>query len=453
MTTSAPTPSAPVPPPPWSTTSLDELMSRPAAQHVRRAVPILCCVVTTLDGFDNQSIALAAPAISAEWGVPAAAFASVFAIGLVGSLLGTVFLGRLGDRYGRRRIVLLSVALFAVGSLLTPLVSSIPGLIATRLVTGIGLGGALPGAITLTSEFASPHRRSGVVGLMFCGFPLGGVLAGVCAAPMVPAFGWASVFLVGGIVPLLLLPLLWWMLPESPQYLLLRDDRAGLERLLKRLGAAGTPLTPAQEAPRSPVSKLFAEGRGAGTVLLWVTLFLALLFAYLLVNWIPLVTSAAGAGAGGASLAAATLNVGAIVGCLVLGRIADRRQATLVVGSGFVLGAVSIAALGLVAGSTGGLLMVTFLAGFFGIGSQMCLAAVCAAFYDASARATGVGAAMGVGRIGGILGPVLGGVLLSVGYAASMIFLITAGAAILAAVAIIGMGRAARRVTRPEVVR
>lgn len=422
----------------------DDLLELPGARPLRKWVLGLCAVVTTLDGFDTQSIALTAPAIAQQWGIPAAGFGTVFGIGLLGSLVGSVVLGRLGDRVGRRRTLLMSVALFAVCSLLTPLADSLPELVAARFVTGIGLGGALPAAITLTSEFAPQRRRSATVGLMFCGFPLGGVVAGLVAAPLIPALGWEGVFLVGGLLPLLLLPLLW-RLPESPQHLLLHGDLPGLARLLGRVGAGMRPadLTVTPVPTRSPVVQLFANGRGLGTVLLWATLFLALLLAYLLVNWIPLVSRAAGAGPTGAALAVASLNIGAIAGCLVIGRIADRRRPTVVIGVGFVLGALPIAALGSVGATTAGLLAVTFVAGFFGIGSQMCLAAVCAGFYEASSRTTGVGAAMGVGRIGGITGPVLGGVLLGLGYIAPTIFAVTAGAAVLAAATIVLMGRAA----------
>lgn len=424
--------------------TFDDLLDRAGSLPLRRLVVLLCAVVTTLDGFDTQSIALAAPSISREWGVPAAAFGSVFGVGLAGSLVGTVLLGRLGDRYGRRGLLLASVGLFAGCSLLTPLAASVPALVVARFLTGIGLGGALPAAITLTSEFAAPRRRGFVVGLMFCGFPFGGVLAGLVAAPLVPSWGWASVFVVGGVLPLALLPVMR-SLPESPQYLLQRGEHARLDRVVARMDASGVRIAHTPAPPRSPVARLFADGRALGTVLLWTTLFLALMLAYLLVNWIPLVTRAAGAGPAGASLAVATLNVGAIAGCLVLGRIADRRRPVVVVGVGFLLGAVAIAGLAWAGGSSGALFVVTSLTGFFAIGSQMCLAAVCAGFYETSSRATGVGAAMGAGRVGGILGPVLGGVLLGTGYSSSTIFLITAVAAVLAAVTIVLAGRTAPR--------
>jgi MFS transporter, AAHS family, 4-hydroxybenzoate transporter len=431
--------------------TFDELLDEPGTRRLRLVVVLLCAVVTTLDGFDTQSIALAAPAIAEDWGVGASAFGAVFGVGLFGSLVGALLLGRLGDRFGRRRILLISVAVFTVCSLATPFAGSVAGLVAIRFVTGVGLGGALPCAIALTSEYTPRRSRGAVVGLMFCGFPFGGVLAGVLSAPLIPAFGWAVVFVVGGVLPLLLLPVLWTSLPESAQFLNVSGDRAGLGAVLRRLGSrVDAAEVEAERAPdRSPVVRLFTEGRASGTLLIWVTMFMALLLAYLLVNWIPLVTRAAGAGAGGAALAVATLNIGAIVGCLTLGRLADRLRPTVVIGAAFALSAGAIAALGYVGSHAGALLSVTFVAGFLGIGGQMCLVSVCANFYETSLRATGVGASMGIGRIGGIAGPVLAGLLVGAGAGAPSVFLVAAAAGLCAAAAIVVMGLVARERRRP----
>jgi len=437
--------------------TFDELLDEPGTKRLRLIVVVLCAAVVTLDGFDLQSIALAAPAIAEDWGVGAAAFGAVFGVGLLGSLVGALVLGRLSDRFGRRRILLISVVVFTVCSLATPVVGSITGLVVVRFLTGVGLGGALPSAIALTSEYTPRRSRGTVIGLMFCGYPFGGVLAGVLAAPLIPAFGWSIVFVVGGVLPLLLLPALWKALPESAQFLNVSGDRAALGAVLRRMGSrvdAGQ-VEAERVADHSPIVRLFTERRAAGTLLIWVTLFMALLLAYLLTNWIPLVTRAAGAGAGHAALALATLNIGAIVGCLVIGRLADLLRPTDVIGVGFVLGAAAIATIGYVGSQAGALLLATFAAGFGGIGAQMCMVAVCANFYETSLRATGIGAAMSVGRIGGIIGPVLGGLLVGAGAGAPAVFLVAAAAAVCAAVAVVVMGivtQAGRRAPAAPVV-
>ena len=430
--------------------TFDELLETPGTKRLRVAVVVLCAAVVLLDGFDLQSIALAAPAIAGDWGVGPAAFGAVFGVGLFGTLVGAFLLGRLSDRFGRRRILLVSVAMFAGCSLATLLVDSVGALAAIRFLTGIGLGGALPSSIALTSEYTSRRSRGAVVGLMFCGYPAGGVLAGILCAPLVPAFGWRVVFVIGGVLPLLLLPALWRSMPESAQFLTVTGDLVGLGVVLRRMRSpVDATRIGADRAPdRSPVVRLFTEGRAAGTLLIWATMFMALLLAYLLVNWIPLVTSAAGAGASGSALAVSTLNLGAIIGCLVLGRLADRLRPPLVIAAAFVLGAAGIAALGYVGSQLVALLVLTFVAGFGGIGAQMCMVAVCANFYETSLRATGVGSSMGVGRVGGIAGPVLAGVLVGAGAGAAAVFSVAAVASLCAAATVTALGLVAYRYGR-----
>jgi AAHS family 4-hydroxybenzoate transporter-like MFS transporter len=422
--------------------TFDEVLDAPGAKRLRVVVVLLCAAIALLDAFDLQSIALAAPAIAQDWGVGAAAFGVVFGAGLFGTLVGALLLGRLSDRYGRRRILLISVAMFAVCSLSTPLVGSVGALVAIRFLTGIGLGGALPSAIALTSEYTPRRTRGAVVGLMFCGYPTGGVLAGVLAAPLIPAFGWPAVFVIGGVLPLLLLPALWRSMPESAQFLTVTGDLVRLRGVLRRMASPVDP-TQIETAPppdRSPVVRLFTEGRATGTLLIWATMFMALLLAYLLVNWIPLVTRTAGAGATGSALAVATFNLGGLIGCLLLGRLADKLRAPFVIAGAFVVGAVGTAALGYVGPRVGALLLLALVAGFGGIGGQMCMVSVCANFYDTSLRATGIGSTMGVGRGGGIVGPVLAGLVVGAGAGAAAVFWVAAVASLCAAAAVAVFG-------------
>ena len=403
----------------------------------------LCAFVTMIDGFDTQSIAFVAPSIAAAWQVELSAFGPVFGAGLFGGMIGAMIFGLAGDRFGRKPTLLFTVALFAAGSLITPLVESISQLSAIRFITGVGLGGALPIVISLTAEYAPERMRATSVAVMFCGFPFGAVVGGFLSAKLIPDFGWASVFIIGGGVPLLALPLLIAFVPESVRFLALRGDHAAIAQILKRMkrttawngeSGAGAPEI------RAPISSLFKHGRALGTVLLWTTIFLSLMLSYFLINWIPLIVRQTGQSTENAVLAVVMTNMGAIGGCIVLGRLADRFGRPLIIGGGYALGAVAIALMGRAGQSSSLLFFYGFVGGFLTVGAQMCAVALCASFYETRLRATGVGWTMGVGRIGAIVGPVLGGLLIGAGIAAPTLFVIAGLTSFGAAIAIFAMG-------------
>ena len=190
-------------------------------------VLLVCAAVLFIDGFDTQAIGYVAPAVAQEWKLPRGALGPVFSAGLFGLMIGALVFGTLADRIGRKRIIVLSTAAFGVGTLLTILVQDAAWLMALRFLTGLGLGGAMPNAVALTSEFSPHRRRATMVMAMFAGFSIGAALGGLLAAALIPAFGWRSVFLVGGLAPLLLVPVLLYALPESIRYLALVGGRDG----------------------------------------------------------------------------------------------------------------------------------------------------------------------------------------------------------------------------------
>jgi len=435
------------------TTTFETVLDSIGLKRYQMTVVACCALVAMIDGFDTQAIGLVAPEIAAEWRVNPSAFGLVFGVGLFGSLVGALLFGVTSDRFGRKPNLLAAVVVFALVSLATPLATSVEGLMLARFLTGFGLGGALPGIISITCEYTPRRMRATIVGLMFCGFPLGATIGGLVAAKLIPTFGWQSVFYLGGGAPLLLLPLLAVRLPESAQFLAIRGDR---ERLGKVLARMKIPLRAEQIAPeppmtRSPVASLFTEGRAAGTLLFWAGIFLSLLMAYLLVNWIPLVARLTGVDRSAAVLGVAVLNLGGVIGCLTLGRLADRtRRPTLVLGWGYALGALAIASIGLSNGSASTLLLTSLVAGFLAIGAQICTVALCASFYETALRATGVGWSVGIGRIGAIVGPVLGGLLLGAGVGAPVLFMVTGLAALGAAIAVFAVGRRYVHVGRRE---
>ena len=425
--------------------NLESLIDSAALRSFHFMVIGCCALTAMLDGFDTQSIAFVVPDIATAWGIEPARFAPVFGAGLFGGLLGAIAFGRAGDRFGRRPTLLLSVLLFAVGSLVTPAAGSLRELGAARLVTGIGLGGALPAAIALTAEYAPRHLRTTLVSLMFCGFPLGAVLGGLASAKLIAAFGWQSVFIVGGALPLALLPLLLALLPESVRFLAANDRREAVARILASLRCLdrwnGTTAARSAVEPRARLSSLLTRGRAAGTGLLWATFFLSLLVTYFLINWIPVVAHRNGLDTATAVVAVAMLNLGSIVGSLVIARLADWSDRGSTIGWAYAIGAIAIALIGYAGGSGAWLCSLTFVAGVCSIGAQMCTVALCSAFYDTPVRATGIGWSMGVGRIGAIAGPVLGGLLLGAGISSPVLFFIAGAASLGAAIAVFALKR------------
>jgi AAHS family 4-hydroxybenzoate transporter-like MFS transporter len=428
------------------TSDLDSIINRGGTSRFQAVVIALCASVMVVDGFDTQSIAFAAPAIAAAWHVQHSSFGFVFGIGLFGGLVGAVCAGVVADRIGRKPTLMITVLLFGLASVATPFAVSMGTLGAIRFVTGLGVGGALPGAIAIAAEYAPERARATVAALTFCGIPLGSVLGSVLASQLIPAAGWGSVFVVGGVLPLLLLPFIGGCVPESIRFLALTRDRAAIAKVLARMGVAPEVVErvetgPDAEPPRTPVRSLFTEGRALGTGLLSLALFLTLLMAFFLVNWIPTLATRAGIGTSAAILAVAALNIGGILGCLVISRLSRGRAPGTVICLSYALGAVAIACVGQVGTSGTWLLITSFLAGLLAVGAQMCTVSLLAVYYDTRLRATGVGWGMGCGRVGGIIGPVIGGWLIAASVSAGAIFVIAGLVCAACAVTVFAIGR------------
>src|ERR1700722_15448914 len=237
---------------------------------VQFAIIGLCGLMAMIDGMDTQAIGLVAPAIAADWHAPAASFGPVFGSSLFSGLIGALVLGQAGDRIGRKPVLIFAILLLGLSSLATPSTHSISGLLLVRLAAGFGLGGALPVIISITSEFSPKRSRLNIVALMYCGFPFGALLGGLLAALLIPRFGWASVFYVGGLFPLILLPAFAIIMPESLGFLAMSGKRNLAESLAKRLGLqlddAG--LSRDDTPARATVGRLFADHRALGTILL-----------------------------------------------------------------------------------------------------------------------------------------------------------------------------------------
>jgi AAHS family 4-hydroxybenzoate transporter-like MFS transporter len=419
--------------------ALIDLVDDGRLSFAQARVIALCAIIALLDGFDTQAIGFVAPVISAQWNVPVAGFGPVFALGLFGGLLGAILFGSVADSFGRRFTLLVTVTVFAAGSLATALATSLTDLTIYRFATGVGLGGAMPSIIALASEYAPPRLRTTLVAAMFCGFPLGAVLGAIVSAQLMGRYGWTSVFLAGGMLPLLLLPVLVLRLPESVGWLLAHGQRAKADRVLA--GMSKQPLPADAHArletpPKASFASLFMQGRAAGSLLLALIFFISLLLVYLLVSWVPAMAVAAGHSQRAGVIAAALLNFSGIIGSIAIGVIGDRRGTYGTVGSAYVLGALGVGAIALSGAVGGGIFAFCAVAGLFCIGAQVCAVSIASQYYPLEARGTGIGWSMGAGRLGAICGPLIGATLIGSGASAGLYWLVAwlsagAGAAVL----------------------
>lgn len=380
---------------------------------------LLCALVLVVDGFDVQAITYVVPTITREWGLNRGELWPALTGGLVGVMLGAMFLAPLADRFGRRRVIVYSCVAFGALTLLTLAADSLLSLTALRFLTGLGLGSALPNAIGLASEYAPHKRRALVVMFVGSGVSLGAIGAGIAATHLVEPFGWRAVFVVGGILPLLLAMLLAGWLPESIRFAaLVPGRRAEAKRLLRsvnpELGDDVEIVSRDSEAGQATVGDLFADGRGVATLCLWVTFFMSLLNVYLAINWLPTSLEASGYTRTQASGMTTIYHVGGVVGTYAFGLLMDRLGAHRM-----VLVALLLAAIGFSTFATAtdmqqwATTAILALAGVGVIGAQVGANALASMTYPVAIRATGLGWALGVGRIGSIVGPTVVGLMLA----------------------------------------
>jgi MFS transporter, AAHS family, 4-hydroxybenzoate transporter len=413
------------------------------------ALLLTCAAVLFLDGFDTQAIGYVAPVLAKEWNLSKGALGPVFSAGLFGLMIGALVFGPIADRIGRKTVIIFSTLAFGLGALATAFAWDLTSLLVLRFLTGLGLGGAMPNAIALTSDFSPKRRRATMVMIMFCGFSIGAALGGLLAADVIPRFGWRAVFLIGGAAPLLIAPILVMRLPESVRFLAIKGD--AMERvtaLLKKISPTTAFAPGAQFVVHEthlagiPVAHLFREGRTPVTLLLWVVFFMSLLDIYFLANWLPTVLNDLGASVSEAVIIGSMLQTGGVVGTLALGSLVDRFSFRAL-GLIYFFGVFAVGAIGQLGHSAALIGVAIFAAGFCIIGGQIAANGLTAGFYPTSIRATGVGWVLGIGRIGSIVGPVVGGLLLGAKWSAAAVFLAAAGAALCAALASFALGRLA----------
>lgn len=384
-----------------------------------RPVFVICFLIALVDGYDTLMLSFIAPLIAREWAMPASSVGQLFASGFAGAALGAVAMGAAADRFGRRRMLLLALAVAGGFTLLCAVARSPLQVMVLRFVSGIGLGGAIPAMSALVAEHADAERRGAVVTRTFLGFPIGAMVGGAATAAVMLSIGWRGVFLGAGVLVLALLPAVAWVVRETP-----RDPH--------RQGRNGGK----ESHGKASFGNLAHEGRAAGTLLLCAAVFCILLGSYFLLSWTPTVLTLNGMGPQRAALAAVVLNLGGVVGALAASAFIKGRSPFVPVAACLGLGALLVPLLGwhVLAGSALVFALV-FLIGMLVIGGQINIPAVAVHFYPSPVRAAGVGLAMAVGRLGSIAGPLAGGYLVAAQLAWDRLFLLAALPPLVAALA------------------
>jgi len=408
---------------------------------------LLCAAVLFVDGFDVQGITYVAPAISQAWNLPRGALGPTFSAGLFGVMLGALALAPLADRMGRRRVIVWSCVAFGVLTLATVLVGSLETLLVLRFFTGLGLGAAIPNAIALVSEYAPKKHRASIVMFVSSGISLGAIAVGMVAARVISTAGWKGVFIAGGVLPLTLAAALYIQLPESIRFLALSSGARALaeaKRLLREIKHDLAPddadleiQTTDKEGGRATVLDLFKEQRGSATVLIWIAFFMSLLNVYLAISWLPTSLTASGFTGVQAAVITSLYHVGGVLGTYTCGLLMDRLGARAILIFAFLLAVAGFytfaTAPAMSQWSTTLLLMAT---GWGVIGGQVGITTLASMIYPVAIRSTGLGWALGVGRVGSIVGPSVGGWMLASGLDAKHVYLVCVVPALVGAVCI-----------------
>lgn len=412
---------------------------------------ITCFIVMLLDGFDMQVIGLALPALARDWGLSPKDFGLALTAGPVGMVLGAAFLGPLADRFGRKRPVIAAVAIFGLFTLWAAFTRSPMTLAATRLMMGLGLGGVIPNIVSLSAEYVPERHRGTLSTLTYTGVPLGALMSGLLGTWLIPLCGWQSVFYIGGLAPLVIVIYAVFALPESIRFIAAKSSRNREAAAIIRKIAPEIQLTDnvsftLHETPQRTigVGALFGPGRTLPTILLTLVFVANTFGVYFFMSWLPVLMKQAGLSLTFALLSTVLLNGGGALGTAALGNLIDRFGVFRVMTASYFIGALAIIAVGL-GRHPAWLIPAIFLTGTCMMGAQCAMYAAVAMVYPTAIRATGVGTTMGWGRLGSILGPVVGTVFVTLQFPIAVDFFVAALPIFIAALFIYIVGRIPKR--------
>ncbi|KRF67828.1 MFS transporter [Bacillus sp. Soil768D1] len=405
---------------------------------------LLCCIfIIICDGYDMFMLGTILPSLMSEWKITAVEAGLFSSYALFGMMIGALVFGPIADKFGRKKVILICTVIFSIFTFTSGFADTPTSFGIQRFVAGLGLGGVMPNLIAIITEYAPKKLRSTLVAIMFSGHALGGVVASLGAMYLIPNFGWRAVVWLGAL-PLIFMPILYKMLPESLNYFILKNQKSQLVDVLNQVDVNGKYTAndhyvlhekSKNDSTGFPVKQLFKKGRTVSTIMFWVAFFMCLFVMYGLSTWLPKIMEGAGYELGSSLTFLVTLNLGAVFGAIVGGKLADRFGFKVVLISFLVIGFATLTMLSFKP-SMIMLYVLIAIAGGTTTGTQIVTNAYVSQFYPNEIRSTGVGWALGVGRIGGIIAPTFCGVLLDMKLSLQVNFLAFAIPCIIAAVAI-----------------
>lgn len=405
------------------------------------SVLIWCLLIIIFDGYDLVIYGVALPLLMQEWGLSAVQAGLLASTALFGMMFGAMSFGTLSDKLGRKKTIMICVAIFSGFTFLGAFASSPVEFGILRFLAGLGIGGVMPNVVALMTEYAPKRIRSTLVAVMFSGYAIGGMASALLGAWLVTDYGWKIMFFIAGI-PFLALPIIWKFLPESLMFLTKKGETAQVAEIVQKISPeqhinAETRfvLNDVIAGDEAPLRALFQQGRLFSTLMFWVAFFMCLLMVYALGSWLPKLMIQAGYSLGASMLFLFALNIGGMVGAIGGGALADRFHLKPVLSIMFTVGALALILLGFNSPQAV-LYTLIAVAGAATIGSQILLYTFVAQFYPTAVRSTGMGWASGIGRIGAIVGPILTGALLTLQLPHQMNFLVIAIPGIIAALAV-----------------
>ncbi|MEJ5111530.1 MFS transporter [Erwinia billingiae] len=413
-----------------STAAIDvrALINQGSISRYQQRIIALCFAVVAMDGMDIALMGFIAPALKSDWGVSTHQLGAVISAALIGLALGAMLAGPLADRFGRRVVIISSVFFFGLWTLMTALSHNVDQMMLFRFLTGLGMGAAMPNVGTLVAEYSPERKRAFIITVVFCGFTFGAAGGGFAASWLIPTFGWHAVLVVGGILPLLMVPILLKGLPESVRFLIARQAPAERIRQIVAKMAPDQALNGRQFAmPEKPqchgaARLVLSRPYLLGSTLLWGAYFMGLFLVYLIGSWLPSLVKDMGMTVTQAALVTAMYQAGGTVGSLFAGWMMDRFNANLALAAIYFTGAIATVAIGFAPAHTLVLSLVAFCSGFCLNGANTGMNALSASYYPTHARATGSSWMHGVGRIGAILSAFAGAQMLSMGWNITEVF-------------------------------